>query len=75
LALISKVHCAESTCDLVGFPGNCQTDPDRTVVAHVAAAVFGGDSNIGFFYTQAATALILVLAAALFIYVIIYPLL
>ncbi len=63
LALISKVRYAENTCDLVGFPGDCATDPQRTVVAQVAAAVFGGDSSIGFFYIQAATALILILAA------------
>lgn len=63
LALVSDVHYTENTCDLVGFPGNCQTDPQRTVIAQVAAAVFGGDGNIGFFYIQAATALILILAA------------
>ncbi len=63
LALISHVHYTEFTCDLVGFPGDCRTDPQRTVVAQVAAAVFGGDGNVFFFYIQAATALILILAA------------
>jgi amino acid transporter len=63
LALISDVHYTENTCDLVGFPGDCRADPQRTVVAQIAAAVFGGDTNIGFFYIQAATALILILAA------------
>jgi len=63
LALVSHVHYTEFTCDLVGFPGDCRTDPQRTVVAQVAAAVFGGDGNVFFFYIQAATALILILAA------------
>ena len=63
LALISQVKYTEFTCDLVGFAGDCETDPQRTVIAQVAAAVFGGDESIGFFYLQAATALILILAA------------
>lgn len=63
LALIADVHVAENTCDLIGFPGNCATDPQRTVIAQLAAAVFGGTSSIMFFYLQAATAAILVLAA------------
>ena len=33
------------------------------MIAQLAAAMFGGDNSIGFFYIQAATALILVLAA------------
>ena len=49
-------------CDLQGFP-NCETEPQRTVIAQLAAATFGGDDSIGFFYIQAATALVLVLAA------------
>jgi hypothetical protein len=53
----------EDACDLVGFPGNCATDAQRTVIAQLAAAVFGGPSSPGFFYIQAATALILILAA------------
>ncbi|MGI8723754.1 MAG: APC family permease [Geodermatophilaceae bacterium] len=63
LALISQVKYTEFTCDLVGFVGDCETYPQRTVIAQVAAAVFGGDESIGFFYLQAATALILILAA------------
>ncbi|HLL69489.1 MAG TPA: APC family permease [Micromonosporaceae bacterium] len=62
LALTAKVRVAEHTCDLIGFPGNCETDPQRTVIAQLAAAVFG-DNGVGFFYMQAATALILILAA------------
>ncbi|MGX5656967.1 APC family permease [Geodermatophilus nigrescens] len=63
LALLGDVRYAENTCDLVGFPGNCETDPQRTVIAQLAAATFGGDQSPGFFYIQAATALVLVLAA------------
>jgi amino acid transporter len=63
LALISDVHIAEDTCALQGFPGDCTSEPQRTVIAQIAAAVFGGADSIGFFYLQAATAAILILAA------------
>ena len=63
LALVARVRIAEHTCDLVGFSGNCDTDPQRTVIAQLAAAVFGGDNTVLFFYIQATTALILILAA------------
>ncbi len=63
LALISKVHIAENPCDLTGFAGNCQTDPQRTVISQIGAAVFGGDHALLFYVLQAATALILILAA------------
>jgi hypothetical protein len=63
LALLGDVKYTEFTCDLGGFEGNCETDPQRTVIAQLAAATFGGDTSVGFFYIQAATALILVLAA------------
>ncbi|GAB3065789.1 APC family permease [Intrasporangium mesophilum] len=62
LAMITHVHVAEDTCNLVGFPGNCQTDPQPTVIAQLATAVFGAGS-IMFYVVQAATALVLVLAA------------
>jgi amino acid transporter len=62
LALISKVHITLNPCDLIGFAG-CDHRPQRTVIAQVAAAVFGGPQSVGFFYVQATTALILVLAA------------
>jgi amino acid transporter len=65
LALISKVHITDPTsnsCELIGAP-DCHNSPQRTVVAQVAAAVFGGHHSFGFFYVQATTALILVLAA------------
>jgi amino acid transporter len=63
LALIANVHYTENTCALQGFPGNCHTDAQRTVIAQIAAAVFGGDQTVGFYFMQAAAALILVLAA------------
>ena len=63
LAVLAKVRIAENTCDLIGFAGNCRTDPQRTVIAQLAAAVFGGDHNFAFYYLQATTALILILAA------------
>jgi amino acid transporter len=62
LALLSDVKYTEHPCDLVGFP-DCETEPQRTVIAQLAAAVFGGDTSIGFFVVQAATALVLILAA------------
>jgi amino acid transporter len=69
LALISKVHITDPTTSSCGLTEagkalvNCAHQPQRTVIAQVAAAVFGGVHSIGFFYMQATTALILVLAA------------
>jgi amino acid transporter len=63
LALMTGVKVAENTCDLVGFTGNCATDPQRTVIAQLAASIFGGSDSIGFYVIQATTALILILAA------------
>ncbi|MCB5908617.1 APC family permease [Streptomyces pinistramenti] len=63
LALIANVHITDDTCRLTGFSGDCASTPQRTVIAQLAAAVFGGDQSVGFFYLQAATALVLVLAA------------
>jgi amino acid transporter len=65
LALIAKVHITDpttSSCLLEGVT-NCAHTPQRTVIAQVASAVFGGSHSLGFFYVQATTALILVLAA------------
>jgi amino acid transporter len=62
LALITKVRVTANACDLSGF-ADCQHRPQRTVIAQVASAVFGGPHSVGFFYVQATTALILVLAA------------
>ncbi|MGH9258533.1 MAG: APC family permease, partial [Acidimicrobiales bacterium] len=60
LAVISDVHYTEDPCDLAGF--DCEASPQPTVIAQLAAGVFG-DGSIPFFYIQAAAALILVLAA------------
>src|SRR4051794_4159728 len=65
LALIAKVHITDPTdnsCHFSNVP-NCAEHPQRTVIAQVAGAVFGGHQSVGFFYVQATTALILVLAA------------
>ncbi|MFD9425743.1 MULTISPECIES: APC family permease [unclassified Streptomyces] len=62
LALIAKVHITDNACRLTGLGGDCEGYTQRTVIAQVAAAVFGGDS-VGFYFIQAATALVLILAA------------
>ena len=61
VALISGVHYVEDTCNLVGFV-DCHTAPQRSVIAQIAASVFGNNS-LPFFVIQAATALVLLLAA------------
>ena len=63
LALIGHVHYVPDPCQLVGSSGGCTGGGQRTVVAQLAAAVFGGPRSVMFFYIQTATALILVLAA------------
>ncbi|WP_329043388.1 APC family permease [Streptomyces sp. NBC_00178] len=63
LAIVSKVHIADDACRLTGLGEDCSTYQQRTVMAQVAAAVFGGERSVGFYYIQAATALVLVLAA------------
>ncbi|TFV53185.1 APC family permease [Blastococcus sp. TF02A-35] len=62
LALLAGIKYVEHPCDLDGF-ANCETEPQRTVIAQLAAAVFGGDGTVGFYFIQAATALVLILAA------------
>ncbi len=61
VALISRVHYAENPCDLIGWAG-CATNPQRSLIAQVASAVFGNNSFL-FFLVQAATAVVLLLAA------------
>jgi amino acid transporter len=61
LALVARVHYAENACDLIGFV-DCESTPQRSVIAQLAASVFGGGS-IPFFIIQAATAAVLLLAA------------
>jgi len=63
LAMISRVHYTGDTCQLAGFPGDCATGTQRTVIAQLASATFGGPHSPMFFLIQAATALILILAA------------
>lgn len=63
LAMATHVRVVENTCDLVGFAGDCRVDPRLTVIAQLAAAVSGGQTNPFFYYVQATTALVLVLAA------------
>src|SRR4051794_28170439 len=64
LALFADVKYVDplNACSLQGFP-DCETAPQRTVIAQLAAATFGGDHSVGFYYIQAATALVLILAA------------
>ena len=62
LALLSRVHYSENPCDLVGW-SECATDPQRSVMAQLAAAVFGGDNTVMFFLVQGSTAAVLLLAA------------
>ncbi|WFB08299.1 APC family permease [Streptomyces sp. LX-29] len=62
LAVVAKVHMVEHPCHLIGLP-DCEDHTQRTVIAQLAAAVFGGPQSLGFYYIQAATALVLILAA------------
>ncbi|RXZ68786.1 APC family permease [Agromyces albus] len=61
LALISQVHYAEDPCHLIGW-AECATEPQRSLIAQVASATFGDDTAL-FYLIQAATALVLLLAA------------
>ncbi|WP_145797120.1 APC family permease [Kitasatospora atroaurantiaca] len=63
LALISKVHYVDNACQLTGISGDCSTYTQQTVIAQLAAAIFGGNDSILFYLIQAATALVLILAA------------
>lgn len=62
LALIADVHITEDACHLTGF-ADCANTPQQTVIAQLAAAIFGGSDSILFYLIQAATALVLILAA------------
>ncbi|WP_395245360.1 APC family permease [Agromyces sp. MMS24-K17] len=61
LALVSNVHYAENPCDLIGWE-ECATAPQPSLIAQIAAAVFGNGS-IPFYVIQVAAALVLLLAA------------
>ncbi|GAA3373491.1 APC family permease [Streptomyces sannanensis] len=62
LAIVAKVHITDDSCRLTGL-ADCTGYTQRTVIAQLASAVFGGENTLGFYYIQAATALVLVLAA------------
>ncbi|WP_406187760.1 APC family permease [Streptomyces sp. NBC_01006] len=62
LAMVAKVHIVEDPCRLTGL-ADCASYTQRTVIAQLAASVFGGSDSFGFYFMQAATALILILAA------------
>ena len=64
-AIKSHVHAAPDPSNLLsanGHPLASGVHP-KTVIAQVGSAIFGGDHAFGFYYLQAVTALILVLAA------------
>ncbi|MHB9852760.1 amino acid permease [Streptomyces krungchingensis] len=63
LAMVSKVHITDDACRLTGLDGDCSSYTQRTVIAQIAAAVFGGEQSVGFYVIQATTALVLILAA------------
>ncbi|MET7617960.1 APC family permease [Streptomyces sp. NPDC005408] len=62
LAIVAKVHITDDSCRLTGLT-DCEGYTQRTVIAQLAASVFGGENSVGFYFIQAATALVLVLAA------------
>ncbi|EFE71535.1 amino acid permease [Streptomyces viridosporus ATCC 14672] len=62
LAIVAEVHITNDSCRLTGL-ADCGDHTQRTVIAQLAAAVFGGSTSFGFYYIQATTALILILAA------------
>ncbi len=59
LAIVSHVHVTGDNAQLLGFPADGE---QKTVIAQLGDAVFGG-SSVGFYLLQAFTAAILVLAA------------
>nr|WP_099908398.1 APC family permease [Streptomyces sp. TLI_171] len=63
LALTSHVHYVEDACQLTGLAGDCRTHTQQTVIAQLAATVFGGSDTVLFYFIQAVTALVLILAA------------
>ncbi|TQK44671.1 amino acid/polyamine/organocation transporter (APC superfamily) [Streptomyces sp. SLBN-118] len=62
LAIVAKVHITDDACRLTGLT-DCGSYTQRTVIAQLAASVFGGENSVGFYFIQAATALVLILAA------------
>jgi amino acid transporter len=63
VGLIARVHYAENPCkELVGFNCAAGADPQRSLIAQLAASTFGNNSIL-FFCVQVFTALVLLLAA------------
>ncbi|MFJ4929511.1 APC family permease [Streptomyces sp. NPDC088736] len=63
LALLTKVRVTGDPCRLTGLTVPCSAYTQRTVIAQIAAAVFGGEHSPGFYLIQTVTALVLILAA------------
>jgi amino acid transporter len=62
VALIGQVHYLDCTELVNQAVAECTTDPQRSLIAQMAAATFG-DFSVPFFVIQAATAIVLLLAA------------
>jgi len=62
LAILTHVHYAEHPCDLQGWT-ECGSEPQRSVIAQIAASVDGTDLHLLFFAVQFTTAIVLLLAA------------
>jgi amino acid transporter len=62
LALVTDVHYAENPCNLQGWTA-CADQPQRSVIAQIAGAVYGSSHHPMFFLVQATTAVVLLLAA------------
>jgi amino acid transporter len=65
LALISRVHYAEDPCAQLTQWAQCATDPQQSVMAQIAGAVFPAGTAMSwmFYVIQAGTAAVLLLAA------------
>ncbi|XCM83849.1 APC family permease [Kitasatospora sp. HUAS MG31] len=63
LAMTSHVHYVENACQLTGITGDCNSYTQQTVIAQLASTFLGGDNSILFYFIQAVTALVLILAA------------
>lgn len=62
VALIGQVHYLDCTEAVNAAVAECTTDPQRSLIAQMAAATFG-NFTVPFFLIQAATATVLLLAA------------
>ncbi|MFC5647483.1 APC family permease, partial [Kitasatospora cinereorecta] len=63
LAMTSNVHYVDDACQLSGLAGDCSTYTQQTVIAQLASTFLGGDNSVLFYFIQAVTALVLILAA------------